>query len=508
MDLLLGLDVGTTATKALLCDLQGRVVAEASAGYPSGLQYPHPGWVEQDPAELWQAVTQAVRAVVAQAPAGGQVAALSLSSQGGTTIPVDVDGRPLRPAISWLDTRASAAGEGAALGRRLGEERVYRSTGWWLPAGLPLHHLDWLRRHEPQTFAAAHRFLFVNDYVLLRLTGEAVMDPSDAAMTMLYNLEAGDWDPGLLAAAGGERSQFSPVHPSGAPVGRLLPAVAAEMGLSPSVLVVNGAHDQYCAALGSGVINPGDAVLSCGTAWVMFLCADRLLLDPHQAFHPAPHVVAGRWGAISSLPAAGAAMEWYTQKVLLGPGQEEGERYAWLNAGAARAQAGSRGLLFIPLLSGAYAAMHGEHAAGAWVGLTLAHSKDDLSRSVMEGVALEVRRLAELSAGLGVPFSSLKMVGGAAKSPLWPQVVADVLGIPVRLPRATEAAGRGAAILAGLGAGLYRSAEQAVAEFGGEEAALEPNVTHAALYGALYSAYLQALSGLQDSLRTLAHWRS
>lgn len=506
MELLLGLDVGTTATKAYVYDLEGRVVAAASASYGSGLSTPQEGWVEQDPEELWRAVVQATRAVAAASAGQGRIVALALSAQGGTTIAANAKGRALRPAISWMDTRAALA-EGPELGHQWGGEFFYRTTGWWSEAALPLQHICWLRRHEPHVFAAAARFLFVNDYVLARMTGKHCMDPTDAAITMLYNLEQGDWDERLLDIAGIARSQLSPIRPSATPVGRLRPAVAAELGLSDDVIAVNGAHDQYCAALGAGVIAPGDALLSCGTAWVLLFCADRPIFDRRQVFHPAPHVVPGRWGALSSLPSAGAAAEWYVQQVLPGPeaaGHPHPERYQWFNDGAARVPAGSNHLLFIPLLSGPYPAIEGAQARGAWLGLTLAHTKNEMSRSVMEGVAFEIRRLIELAESLGVRLSSLKMVGGAAASPIWPQVVADVLGLPVVLPGVKEAASRGAAILAGVGVGFFRDVQEGLARFGGEELCLEPNLGIGQKYRELYAVYQDAFWKLQGVFANLA----
>jgi xylulokinase len=505
MDLLLGLDVGTTATKACVYDLEGRVVAAASANYESGLRTPQEGWIEQDPEELWRAVVQATRAAAAASAGQGRIVALALSAQGGTTITADADGQALRPAISWMDTRAALA-EGPELGRLWGGEFFYRTTGWWSEAALPLQHICWLRRHEPHIFAAAARFLFVNDYVLARMTGEYCMDPTDAAITMLHSLEQGGWDERLLDIAGIARSQLSPIRPSATPVGPLRPAVAAELGLAGDVMAVNGAHDQYCAALGAGVIAPGDALLSCGTAWVLLFSADRPVLDERQVFHPAPHVVPGQWGALSSLPSAGAAAEWYVQQVLPGPeaaGHPHPERYKWFNDGAARVPAGSNHLLFIPLLSGPYPAVQGAQARGAWLGLTLAHTKDEMSRSVMEGVAFEVRRLAELAEGLGVRLGFLKMVGGAAASPVWPQVVADVLGLPVILPGVKEAASRGAAILAGVGAGLFRDVEEGLARFGGGETRLEPDPRTGQKYRDLYTVYQDAFWKLQSIFANL-----
>ncbi len=500
MDVLLGLDIGTTATKAGVYDLNGHTVVAAGANYEGGLSSPREGWMEQEPEDLWRAVVQATRSAAAAASDKGRIVALAISSQGGTTIPADATSHPLRPAISWLDTRAMTAG-GLELDLEWGRDFFYHTTGWWSEAGLPLQHICWLRRHEPHTFAAASRFLFVNDFVMARMTGEYRMDPTNAAITMLYGLEKGDWDERLLGIAGITRGQLSLICPSGTAVGTLRPEVAAELGLSTEVIVVNGAHDQYCAALGAGVINPGDALLSCGTAWVLFFSTDNLVFDENQVFHPAPHIVSGRWGALSSLPSAGAAAEWYVQEVLPGSnvaGRSGFERYDWFNKGASQAPPGSNNLLFVPLLGGWDLTTQRFQTRGAWLGLTLTHTKKEMSRSVMEGVAYELMRLIELVRSVEVPLGSIKMVGGAAVSPVWPQVVADILGVPVSLPAAKQAASRGAAILAGVGAGLYQDVRKGLAQFGGEEFRLVPNPENHRKYQELYALYKDAVWKLKD----------
>ncbi|MEJ5200380.1 MAG: FGGY family carbohydrate kinase, partial [Anaerolineae bacterium] len=244
--LLIGLDVGTTAIKAFAFDAEGRV--RAAASHPCRLLMPQSGWVEQDADELWRGAVSALRGVAEQLAPGDEVLALAQSSQGGTTIPVDAAGEPLCHAISWMDGRAQAEKE--ELERADLAEMIYRRTGWPLMAGLPLQHIRWLRRERPTLCAAARHFLFVNDFIGRRLTGELCMNPSDASITQLFDIETGRWDEELLALAGIRGDQLSPVRPSGVPVGRLTAAAAALTGLPVGLPVINGAHDQYCAAVG------------------------------------------------------------------------------------------------------------------------------------------------------------------------------------------------------------------------------------------------------------------
>lgn len=492
MNLIIGLDVGTTATKALLCDLSGRVLASATRGYR--LITPNPGWVEQDPEEIWRAVVEALR-VLSQGCGSQRVVALSLSSQGGTTIPVAADGRPLYNAISWMDERAREQTE--RVRERWGEEFIRTTTGWPLMNGLPLQHIGWLKENRPAEFAEARRFFFVNDFVIWRLTGRLCMNPSDASITQLFNISTEDWDERLLNIAGITRTQLSPVYPSGQAVGRLTPEASEATGLPQDVLVVNGAHDQYCAAVSTGVIRPGPMLLSCGTAWVILVVPESLEVALRSGMATSCHAVAGRWGAIRSLGGVGSSLEWFLDHIWGGKnvGEERESLYEMVNAEAARSPVGANGVFFYPLAGGHATTIATGH--GGFIGLSLAHSRGDLARAVMEGIAFELRWAVEEMRKAGLQVTELKMVGGAAKSTIWPRIIADVTGIPVALPAVKEAAGRGAAILAGVGAGLFPSPEAGYNAFRGEEARLEPDALNRTLYEGLFARYQKVSERLQ-----------
>jgi xylulokinase len=496
-ELLIGLDVGTTSTKAQAFDLRGKVMASASHGY--GLITPHPDWVEQDPEELWGAVVEALRGIVGQLRPADRVLALAQSSQAGTTIPVDGDGRPTYNAFSWMDQRAHA--QAAAVREALGPDFIYRTTGWPLIDGLPLQHVRWLQENRPERFAAARHFLFVNDFIGLRLTGELCMNQTDAGITQLFSIAGGDWDDRLLEWAGIRRDQLSRMRPSGYPFGCLTAAAALATGLPPGLPVVNGAHDQYCTAIGAGVMQPGKVLLSCGTAWVLLAVPESREVALRTGMATGRHVLAGRWGAMRSLGAVGTSVEWLLDNVWGGrePGATRAALYDALNQGAARSAPGAGGLLFYPLAGGRGGSFG--PARGGVLGLTLSHSRDDLARAVMEGIVCELRWAIEEISAAGVAVSELRMTGGAARSPLWPQIVADVTRVPVGLPATTESASRGAAILAGVGAGVYPNAEAGFAAFQGAGAHLAPDPALEALYDAAFATYKE-LS--QDVITRLA----
>jgi xylulokinase len=482
-DVLIGLDVGTTAAKAGAFDRDGAPLASASVAY--GLHTPQPGWVEQDPEDLWQGAVTVLRAVAAQLGPGDRVLALAQSSQGGTTIPLDAAGRPVCRAVSWMDQRTAAQAEATAA--EVGAEFIRRTTGWDLGPILPLQHIRWLRDNRPDLFARTHAYAFVNDFIAARLTGARAMNPTDAGITQLYAIAAGDWDPRLLELAGIRREQLAPIRRAGAPVGALRADAAALTGLPAGLLVANGAHDQYCAAVGAGVLRPGALLLSCGTAWVLLAALDSPDAGFRGGMAVGPHVQAGLWGGIRSQGGLGASMEWLLRIVCgAAAGAERAAQYAELDAAAHRAPPGAGGLLCYPLSGGnaAYGAAH-----GGFRGLTLGHDRGDLARAVMEGAACELRWALEDMRAAGTAVTELRMVGGAARSPVWPQIVADVTGLPVTLPALPDAACTGAAILAGVGAGCFPDAEAGYEAHRSAERRLAPDGALRALYDATFAAY-------------------
>jgi xylulokinase len=483
-DVLIGLDVGTTAAKAVAFDLAGTPLAGASVAY--GLHTPQPGWVEQDPEDLWRGVVTVLHSVAAQLGPDQRVLALAQSSQGGTTIPVDETGQPVCDAISWMDQRSTTQAEATAA--QVGGEFIRSTTGWALGPILPLHHIGWLRDNRPDLFARARSYLFVNDFIGARLTGTRFMNPTDAGITQLYGIAAGDWAQGLLELAGIRREQLSPLYPVSAPVGALTADAAAVTGLPAGLLIANGAHDQYCAAVGTGVMRPGSVLLSCGTAWVVLAVLDDLSDALRSGMAVGPHVRTGLWGGIRSLGGLGASMEWLME-TLSGDaaGVERATKYAALDAAASRAAPGAGGLLCFPF-AGGHGALFGP-ARGGFVRLTLGHTRGDLARAVMEGAACELRWALEEMQETGNAVTELRMVGGAARSPAWPQIIADLTGLPVVLPAMHDAACAGAAIVAGVAAGCFRDPEVGYDAFRGSEKRLSPDPTLRSLYDATFSAY-------------------
>ena len=493
------------------------------------LHTPQPGWVEQDPEDVWQAVLHVLRTVSAAGgwPLGGaegrppmaaptagtgRPLALALAAQSGSLLPARKNGTPVSPIITWLDGRTeSLVGRWQAEGL---EPRVRTISGWHLYPGLCLPTIAWLRQHQPGTFAAAEHYFSVNDFLVHRLTGRFCTNPSNGGGMQLVDIAAGDWSPELCALAGIEPAQLSPIRPSGAVVGRITPEVSRLTGLPPETVVVNGGHDQGCTALGLGVTTPGKVLLGCGTAWVVTGVTgtpDLAALPPSLDlnFHPALE----RWTISQSLGGLGASLEWLLQRCWLAtePGSRAARAaaLATLDAELDQTRPGGNGLFFLPL-TGGHSAPAGEQRGGFW-GLRLDHSRADMARAVMEGTAYELRWALEPIRQAGMPIERMWMIGGAAQSPLWPAIVADVTGVPLSLPQACPACpersqgkhGRrvahwpavGAAILAGVGSGAFETLADAQARFQRPARQIEPDQERMAIYDECFVAY-QQLGGL------------
>ena len=297
--MLLGIDVGTTGTKSILLDGEGRIVCSSYKKYSRSCT--ENGHVEQDAEDWWKALSYTVRECTKVLDSKDEVKAISLSTQGGSMVPVDADGDPLANAVTWMDTRGAEQHE--ALLKLNGEDFYYLRSGWRLSNSFNLIQIVWLRDNVPKVFEKAAKFLSTIDFINRRLTGEFRIDPTSAGMTQLFNIIEHKWDERILALAGLSTERLPEITNSGEVVGTLSRNAALELGLSKTVRVVSGGHDQYCAALGAGAIDTGDVLLSTGTSWVILAVADHPVLN--TAFYPAPgqHVVGGRWGVISYTPA-------------------------------------------------------------------------------------------------------------------------------------------------------------------------------------------------------------
>ncbi len=445
----LGIDIGTSGAKALAVDEGGRISGRGYAPYP--VIQAGPGRVEQEPSAWWSALAQAVRGACTGIDTR-LVAALSLSTQGASSFLVDASGKPLHNAITWMDTRAGR--ESAELAEAFGDEIVYRSTGWAASACLDAAKLRWLALNEPSLLERASRFVSTLEYVNYRLVGRYAIDPTNAAARQLLDLGSGTWDPRLVAWTGADPSLLPELMPTGDFLGRLEPEAAEALGLSPQVKVYNGAHDQYCACLGSDTLHPGEIMLSTGTAWVLMAVHDAPLFTASR-LSPGPHIVAGLWGILASLPSAGSALEWLRREI-----SDFG--YDELNARLLGRRNAAEDLLFLPLLNGGQFPAEDDRPRGAFLGLSLGHDRWTLAAAVMEGVAFQMRLALEEFSSAGIESSRINVTGGALRSPYWKGLVASVVDQEALALADPDSAALGAAAIAGVGAGLWADLGAAV----------------------------------------------
>lgn len=486
---LIGTDIGTTGTKSMLFSETGKLLAHAYAAYP--MTTPALDRCEQNAEDWWNALVTTVRAVVSEADAGDRVAAISLSLQGGTLVPVDGKCNPLRSAIVWSDNRATAEAE--AFAARFGKDYLYEKTGWNLGAGLNAMQIAWLRTHEPAVFHDAAMFLSVPDYIAAKLTGRAVCDSSDAGINQLADIRKGAYDPAILDFVGVSERQLGEIAPSGAVIGPLTDEAKAALGLSGNVLLAAGAHDQYAALLGAGVTESGDVLIGTGTAWVVTALTDEPNFE--SGFAQSVSAVPGKWGSLVSLSTGGLCLDWLRNGVCLGADNER-IPYAVLDAEAEKRAA--NGLQFFPYFAGASYPHRDERAKAAFVGLDLSHDRFDMARAVMEGVAFQtIWTLAAFDRRFGL--RRLKMSGGATKSALWTQIVADIADRPVSIPATPDLTCVGAAILAGVGCGMFASPAEGHAALSVSERTVDPAPESAKRYAEKLQRFTeraQALSGV------------
>lgn len=485
---LIGLDVGTTSAKAVLFDAAGREVAAAEHAY--GLMTPRPGWVEQDPDALWRGVVDVLRRVRAALPAGRNVQALALSTQCGSFLPVRAGGEPAYPFITWMDGRTEElVAQWRAAGR---EEEVRRTSGWLLHPGLPLPGIVWLRENRPEVFAAAERFLSVNDYLAFRLTGRYVTNPSCAGEMQLLDLASGTWSEALCEMAGIEPAQLSSLQPSGTVIGPLTATAAERTSLSPETLVINGGHDHCCEAAALGVRSAGRLLLTCGTAWVLTGVTE----SPAPEAVPAqmdlnPHVVPRRWTVSHYLGSFGASLDWWLAQTFQPPDKASRHSsqvlYRRLDEALQPTEPGAGGLIFLP----PGAAQVGRETGGRLLGVRLNHSRGDMARALMEGAAFALRDALEQLRRAGQPVEQLWMAGGATRSGLWPRLLSDVSATPLHVTRYPHWSIVGAALLAGVGAGLFPAIDEAPAGFERDAKPLRPDAAVVAEYDAHFDRYQQ-----------------
>lgn len=490
--LLLGIDVGTTNTKALLATPDGKVVAQATATYP--LLTPRPGWVEQNPDDWWQATAEAAAQAVRQADVSAdQIAAIGVSGQGCAATLIDRQGRPLRPGIIWMDARSEAQCE--QMRQRVGD-RILSINGKQ-PAPYNFDpKLIWLQQHEPDVMRQAWRSLTTTGYINYRLTGEPVMNVSDASIPFAFDQQGCDWSEELIAAFNVPRRLYPRVAPSQQIIGALTAEAAAAMGLKAGIPVIAGGEDTSSAGLSVGVSKPGQAMLSLGTGGSIYIAQDKPLAHPQLLIFA--HVLERQWFVGGTIVAFGASLAWCRDLL----GYDDFNR---MTALAAESEPGAHGLIFLPYLSGELQPINDGHARGVFFGLSLNTRQPQLIRAVMEGVAFSIRHNIQVAQEVGANLNELRAVGGPTRSPLWCQIIADITNQPLTVLRDNPGAPLGNVFLAAAAIGLIRDAGETAAQAAQVEHVYQPDPTQCALYDKLFAVYRQLYPCLKSQFSAVAN---
>jgi xylulokinase len=482
---LLGVDLGAGSLKASVIRADGSLAGEAAA--PLATAIPHFGWSEQDPAEWVAAFAKAVpQAIAAAGIAPAEIAGIGLS--GGAHIPVllDSDDRPVRPAILWNDQRSAA--EARELHEKAGQLIIETSLNRVNPTW-SLAMLLWLQRHEPEAIRRVARLMIAKDYLRFRLTGTWETDFSDVLGALMSDWRTRDWSPALCELIDWPMDSLPPVVDPSHVVGGVTQQAAAAFGLAAGTPVVCGSNDTTVEFYGVGASEPGMGAIKLATAGVLFLAADRPVVNPPISCYP--HILPGLWYTATGTNSCASAHRWVRDRFFAAEG------FAGMDALASGVAPGSGGLLFHPYLQGERAPYWDPQLRANFLGLTMGHGKAEIARATYEGISFSIRDLVEQAKGFGQTFGTVKLLGGGAKSATWRQILADITGLTIERPGNGDAS-FGAALVAGVGVGLFKDARDAVAQCVTTLDRNEPDAGNRALYEELFAIYREATQRLQE----------
>ncbi len=505
---LTAIDVGTTGCRTMVFDLNGRVIATAYQEYNS--YYPKPTWVEQNAEDWWKAACYTTKKCIYSMKGTVNVKAIkavSVTNQRESVVPLDSKGRELRSAIIWQDRRSQPECEQIA--DDIGKRKVFSITGLTIDPYFSASKILWIKHHEPKVFKSTDKFLLVHDYIIHKLTDEYVTDYSNASRTLMFDIKTFKWSEELCNYIGVDESQLPTLCPSGTIVGQVTVAAAKATGLRAGTEVVSGGGDQQCAALGLGVVQPGRVKATTGTGTFVLAPIDKPIFDPEMRLLLSAHVCPNKWVLEASIFTTGAVYRWCRDNFCeLEKNKAKQSRkqykkrgilsaYQLMDKSAATSPPGANGLLVLPHFAGAGAPYWNPLAKGVILGLSLGHTKADVLRAVMESCSFEVRKNLDVMRSLDIRVSELRVAGGGAKSKLWNTIQSDICKVSVINSVVEEATALGAAMLAGIGCGIFKSIDEAVTRMVHMRRVIKPNSAVVSKYDMIYSAY----NKLYDVLR-------
>lgn len=509
MSYFMGIDIGTTGTRAIVVEGEtGRVIAGATAEYP--LYTPQPLWAEQDPADWWRGTIEAVRGALQKGAAaiGGsvEIAAIGLSGQMHGVVLLDEEGEVLGPSLIWCDGRSQEQCD--YITETVGAERLIELTSNPALVGFSAPKLLWLREHRPEEYSKAAHFLLPKDFIRYKLTREFASEVSDASGTLLFDVENRRWSEWMLRLLEIDERILPKVYESFEVSGHISPEAAEATGLKAGTPVVGGGGDQAAGAVGNGIVRPGLVSSTIGSSGVVFAYAAQPVRDAGGRVHTFCHAVPGAWHVMGVTQGAGLSFRWFRDEIA-GPLEKEAAEnlgldiYEVLTEQAASAPSGSEGLIFLPYLMGERTPILDPQARGVWFGLTAAHQRPHLIRSVLEGVAYSLEDCLSILVEMGLPVEEIRASGGGGKSALWRQIQADMFGREVVTVNASEGPAYGVALLAGVGAGFWPSIEAACEATIAITNRTQPNPAASAIYQRHYPLYKEIYQRLKPLYKEL-----
>jgi xylulokinase len=489
----LGIDVGTGGSRAVLIDSAGQIVASETIEHVA-FASPETGWAEQDPDDWWRASAAAIRAVLSKDNINREsITAVGLSGQMHGAVLLDEKDQVIRPSIIWCDQRSDI--QCRQLTEQIGASRLIELTCNPALTGFTLPKVLWVKDHEPEYWRRIRSLLLPKDYVRFRLTGEKATDVADASGTLLLDVSARRWSKTMLEAAELDDNVLPALFESQQITGTVSESASEQTGLRAGTPVVAGAGDQAAGAVGMGIVKPGSVSATIGTSGVVFAATNNPALDPRGRVHTFCHAIPNRWHVMGVTQGAGLSLRWFRD-------QFGGDSYEELTADAAKVPAGANNLLWAPYLMGERTPHLDPNARAALVGLTASHTRGHIVRAILEGVAFSLRDSFEIFREMNVPVESIRLGGGGARSKLWRQIQADIYGHAVDIVQAEEGAAYGAALLAGVGGGLWKSVDDACADVVRVIDRIEPNPAAVKVLDPLYGSYRELYPALRKVFNT------
>ncbi|MHA1105967.1 MAG: FGGY-family carbohydrate kinase [Promethearchaeota archaeon] len=497
MPYIVALDLGTTGCRTFIFDLSGSILASDYQEWDS--IYPAPSHVEQDANIWWESIKRTIeRAIKKSGIDKTEIVSLSVTNQRETIVPVDKEGNPLHNALVWQDRRTTEQVE--FIKRKIGDDKIYRTTGLTIDPYFSATKILWFKNNKPEVYNQTHKFLLVSDFIIHKLTGHFVTDHSNASRTMLFDINKLKYSEDIASELEIDLDKMPEPMESGVDIGEI---VSNETDFDKKTLVITGAGDQQSAALGVGVVSPGEIKCTTGTGSFILAFLEEPKFDPEKRVLCSCHAVPGKWVQEASIFTSGAVLRWFRDQI----GSDECQKaeelgldpYEIMISEAEKSPVGSNGLLFIPHLVGAGAPHWNPYAKGILYGLSLGHQRKDLYRAVLEGVAYEVKKNILVFKSLGIQPKELKITGGGSRSDLWNQIYADVLGISCVRNVNEEATSLGAAVLAAYGAGLFPDISKAAENICKIDKRWSPNENHYEFYDKIFRFSNRLYSNLNEN---------